>query len=189
MLFRSLATSVVVIWQRLYGSHETGWMAATLRVMGFIPAVVHMAWAQVLLAQPRQTISISSLWVGLTGFAIVGALGAGCALALGTGWLGEQWQGVLPYLLPLVLWQGSACVVAAFSHLPFQANKADSYSRLCISVSGLQIFVLFAPTLVELHISQHMHMIIFSILSSIGFIFISAKIKTHFNERFASLRS
>jgi hypothetical protein len=172
-----LATSVVVVWQRLYGAQETGWMAATLRVMGFIPAVIHMAWAQVQLAQPRQTSRTSPLWVGLAGFAIVGALGAGCALALGTGWLGKQWQGLLPYLLPLVLWQGSACVVAAFSHLPFQANKADSYSRLCISVSGLQIFVLFVPILTELHISQHMHIVIFSILSSIGFIFISAKIK------------
>lgn len=184
-----LATSVVVVWQHLYGSQETGWMTAPLRVMGFIPAVVHMAWAQVLLAQPQQTGRTNPLWVGLAGFAFVGALGTGCATALGAGWLGGQWQGVLPYLLPLALWQGSACVVAAFSHLPFQANKADSYSRLCISVSGLQIFVLFAPTLVELHISQHMHMVIFSILSSIGFIFICAKIKTHLNAHFASPKS
>ena len=149
--------------------------------MGFIPALVHIAWAQVLLAQPRQAIRTNPLWVGLAGFAIVGSLGAGCATALMAGLLGEQWQGVLPYLLPLVLWQGSACVVAAFSHLPFQTNKADSYSRLCISVSGLQIFVLFAPTLTELHISQYMHMVIFSILSSVGFILISAKINIHLN--------
>jgi len=42
-----LATAIVVVWQRLYGAEETGWMSALLRVLGFVPALVHMAWAQV----------------------------------------------------------------------------------------------------------------------------------------------
>ncbi len=47
-----LATAIVVVWQRGYGAQETGWMTAPLRLMGFVPALVHMTWAQVLLAQP-----------------------------------------------------------------------------------------------------------------------------------------
>ena len=173
-----LATAIVVVWQRLYGAQETGWMAAPLRVMGFVPAVVHMAWAQVLLAQPQHA-RANPLWVGLGGFACVALLGAGCAVALEMGWLGEQWRGVWPYLLPLVVWQGSACLVAAFSHLPFQVSKANKYTRLCIGISALQIFVLLAPILMGLHASQYVHIIIFSILSSVGLIFIFAKIKIY----------
>jgi uncharacterized membrane protein YqaE (UPF0057 family) len=48
-----LATAIIVVWQRLYGAEETGWMSALLRVLGFVPAVVHMAWAQVALARPH----------------------------------------------------------------------------------------------------------------------------------------
>jgi len=141
-----LATAIVVVWQRLYGAQETGWMAAPLRVMGFVPAVVHMAWAQVLLAQPQHA-RTNPLWVGLGGFACVALLGAGCAVALEIGWLGEQWRGVRPYLLPLVVWQGSACLVAAFSHLPFQAQSARSYSWVCIGMSGGQVVIVVAPFL------------------------------------------
>jgi hypothetical protein len=103
-----LATAIVVVWQRMYGAQETGWMAAPLRVMGFVPAVVHMAWAQVLLAQPQHA-RTNPLWVGLAGFASVALLGAGCAVALEFGWLGEQWQGVWPYLLP------GECLVATLA--------------------------------------------------------------------------
>ena len=49
-----LATAVIIVWQRLYGSQETGWLSALLRVFGFVPAVIHMAWAQVKLSQPSQ---------------------------------------------------------------------------------------------------------------------------------------
>ena len=141
-----LATAIVVVWQRLYGAQETGWMAAPLRVMGFVPAVVHMAWAQVLLAQP-QNARTKPLWVGLGGFACVALLGVGCATALEMGWLGEQWQGVRPYLLPLVFWQGSACLVAALSHLPFQTQNARSYSWTCIAMAGGQAAIVVAPFL------------------------------------------
>jgi hypothetical protein len=140
-----LATAVVVVWQRLYGAQETGCMAAPLRVMGFVPAVVHVAWAQVLLAQPHHA-RTNPLWVGLAGFGGVSLLGVGCAVALEMGWLGEQWQGVRPYLLPLALWQGSACMSAAFSHLPFHKESAQRYSLVCLGVAGLQGVVLVAPT-------------------------------------------
>ena len=123
-----LATAIVVIWQPAYGAQETGWMAAPLRLMGFVPALVHMAWAQVLLAQPLvEHKRVNPMWVGLGGFVCVALFGESCALALAIGWLGENWQDVWSYLLPLLLWQGSACYVAAHSHIPFKTNKARQY--------------------------------------------------------------
>ena len=173
-----LATAIVVIWQRAYGAQETGWMTAPLRLMGFVPAVVHMAWAQVLLAQPLvRDKRVNPMWVGLGGFVCVALLGASCALALAIGWLGENWQGVWSYLLPLVLWQGSACYVAAHSHIPFKTNKARQYSWLCIGVAGLQILALLTPYAIRLDITPVMHFMGFSIISLIGFIFISVHIK------------
>ncbi len=128
-----LATAIVVVWQRLYGAQETGWMAAPLRVMGFVPAVVHMAWAQVLLGQPQHA-RTNPLFVGLAGFASVALLGVGCAVSMEMSWLGDEWQGVWPYLLPMVVWQGSACVVAAYAHLPFLTHSARRYSWVCMVI-------------------------------------------------------
>ncbi len=172
-----LATAIVVVWQRMYGAQETGWMAAPLRVMGFVPAVVHMAWAQVLLAQPQHA-RTNPLWVGLAGFASVALIGAGCAVTLEFGWLGEQWQGVWPYLLPLVLWQGSACLVATYSHRPFQNNKGTTYSIICIIQSSIQFIILFLPLRIDA-ITIEMHFIIFSITNLISFIIIAKIIKAH----------
>jgi hypothetical protein len=161
-----LATAIVVVWQRMYGAQETGWMAAPLRVMGFVPAVVHMAWAQVLLAQPQYA-RTNPLWVGLAGFASVALLGAGCAVALQMGWLGQQWQGVWPYLLPLVIWQGSACVVAALSYLPFKRDYARKYSWTCMSVTAAQGSVLLVHVLFTLQATAQNAMLIFAVTSSI----------------------
>ena len=163
-----LATAIVVLWQRLYGAQETGWMVAPLRVMGFVPAVVHMAWAQVLLAQPQHA-RTNPLWVGLGGVACVALLGAGCAVALETGWLGEQWRGVRPYLLPLVIWQGSACLVAAFSHLPFQEQSARGFSWMCITATILQGIVLLAPVLIRPLLTSSNHMTLFAGISATSF--------------------
>jgi len=162
-----LATAIVLFWQRLYGAQETGWMVAPLRVMGFVPAVVHMAWAQVLLAQP-QHVRASPLWVGLGGFACVALLGVGCAVALELGWLREQWQGIWTYLVPLVIWQGSACLVAAFSHLPFQTQSARRYSWVCIGLVTLQGCVLLIPTFTNLLLTPFSVFVVFSLCSSLG---------------------
>ena len=164
-----LATTIVVVWQRMYGAQETGWMAAPLRVMGFVPAVVHMAWAQVLLAQPQYA-RTNPLFVGLAGFASVTLLGAGCAVALEMGWLGDQWQGVWPYLLPLVVWQGSSSVAAAFSHLPFENHKAGQYSWACMAVAGVQGSVLLLPTLHIYTTTAQMHLLIYGVVSAFAFI-------------------
>jgi len=167
-----LATAIVVVWQRLYGAEETGWMAAPLRVMGFVPAVVHMAWAQVLLAQPQQA-RTNPLWMGLAGFASVALLGAGCAVALEMGWLEEQWRGVWPYLLPLVLWQGSACFVAAYAHLPFLTHSARRYSWVCIGLATLQGMVLLVSTFFNFLLTPFLIFTIISVCSCLGLLGIS----------------
>jgi hypothetical protein len=102
----------------------------------------------------------------LAGFASVALLGAGCAAALEMGWLGDQWQGVWPYLLPLVIWQGSSCVAAAFSHLPFENHKAGQYSWACITVAGVQGSVLLLPTLHIYTTTAQMHLLIYGVVSA-----------------------
>jgi len=167
-----LATAVLVVWQRLYGTQETGWMAGTLKMMGFVPAVVHIAWAQVLLAQPHR-VSVKPLWVGLGGFAIVALLGFCCAIALDYGLLGNQWTGVKTYLFPLALWQGSACMAAALSHLPFQTQSARKYSWVCIGVAGVQAGILFAPYLFGYYLPAENFIYWFAGISSIGLLGLS----------------
>ena len=160
-----LATLIVLVWQRLYGAQETGWMSAPLRVMGFLPAVVHMAWAQVILAQPQHE-RASAIWVGLSGFVSVVAIAASCAFALEMRWLGEQWQGVWLYLLPLALWQGSACMVAAYSHRPFETQYARVYSWICIGVASLQALVLLAPVVFHIPLTSFQHMAWLALVSA-----------------------
>ena len=166
-----LATALLVVWQRLYGAQETGWMSALLRVLGFVPAVVHMAWAQVVLAQgpsDAQDPQKSALWLGLVAWAAVLMLGGVCALALTEPWLDVGWQGVWPYIVPLVLWQGSACLSAAFSHRPFQAQAAAPYSWACMGLALLQATVLLAPLGLHQPIDAAAHMMAFGLVSSLG---------------------
>ena len=168
-----LATAIIVVWQRMYGAEETGWMSALLRVLGFLPALVHMAWAQVALAKGQHTDSrISAMaspwWLGLAAFAGVIVLGLSCAVALYQEWLDPRWSGVWPYIAPLVLWQGSACLSAAFSHRPFQTQSANSYSWACIVLGVLQSVVLLVPTGLAQPIDATQHMAAFGLVSGLG---------------------
>jgi hypothetical protein len=167
-----LATAIVVVWQRMYGAQETGWMTAPLRVMGFVPALVHMAWVQVHLAQPANK-PFTPLWLGIGALSMVAILGGSCLIFLELGLLDERWQGVSPYLLPLALWQGSACMLAAYSHLPFIFNKSISYSYFCISFAFLQLLFLLIPIIFLNEKSPNIHIYLLSIISSIGLIYIS----------------
>jgi len=163
-----LLTAIVVMWQRMYGEQETGWMSAALRVMGFVPAVVHMAWAQVLLAQPQDR-HTNPLWIGLGGIIIVVLLGTTCEIAIELKWLDKNWQGISPYLLPLVLWQGCCCLTAAYSFRPFETKKAKIYTFACLGVSAIQINVLFFILLTESLANSYLHFYWFSNISSICF--------------------
>jgi uncharacterized membrane protein YqaE (UPF0057 family) len=161
-----LATAIVVVWQRLYGAEETGWMSALLRMLGFLPAVVHMAWAQVALAQGHQ--NKNPWWLGLGAFACVIVLGLSCAVALYQEWLDTRWSGVWPYIAPLVVWQGSACLSAAFSHRPFQTQSASAYSWACMALGLLQALLLFAPMGLTQPINAAQHIAAFALISSLG---------------------
>ncbi|PUE31177.1 hypothetical protein B9Z35_09130 [Limnohabitans sp. Jir61] len=168
-----LATAIIVVWQRLYGAEETGWMSALLRVLGFLPAVVHMAWAQVALAQGKQTLNsqtawASPWWLGLGAFACVIVLGMSCAAALYQEWLDPRWSGVWPCIAPLVLWQGSACLSAAFVHRPFQTQSANAYSWACMALGLLQAVVLLTPIGLAQPIDAAQHMAAFALVSSLG---------------------
>ncbi len=162
-----LATSVIIVWQRLYGAQETGWLSALLRVFGFVPAVIHMAWAQVKLSQPSQQASDSSLSIGLLGCLSLVGIGLTGLFALHMQWLDVQWQGIASYLWPLLLWQGSACLSASVSHRPFQKGFASQYSYICIGIAVLQILWLLAPAFLQLDFSTHTHLISFVTLSSL----------------------
>lgn len=168
-----LATAIIMVWQRLYGAEETGWMSALLRVLGFLPAVVHMAWAQVALAQgqhtnPDSTRLANPWWLGLGAFACVIVLGLSCAVALYLEWLDPRWGGVWPYIAPLVLWQGSACLSAAFSHRPFQTQSASAYSWACMGLGVLQALVLLVPMCLAQSIDAQQHIAAFALVSSLG---------------------
>jgi uncharacterized membrane protein YqaE (UPF0057 family) len=168
-----LATAIIVVWQRLYGAEETGWMSALLRVLGFLPAVVHMAWAQVALAQGQptheaQTAWASPWWLGLGAFACVIVLGLSCAVALYQEWLDPRWSGVWAYIAPLVLWQGCACLSAAFSHRPFQTQSASVYSWACMALGVLQAAALLIPMGLAQPMDAKQHMAAFALVSSLG---------------------
>jgi uncharacterized membrane protein YqaE (UPF0057 family) len=168
-----LATAIIVVWQRLYGAEETGWMSALLRVLGFLPAVVHMAWAQVALTQGQpthkaQTAWASPWWLGLGAFACVIVLGLSCAVALYQEWLDPRWSGVWAYIAPLVLWQGSACLSAAFSHRPFQTQSASAYSWACMALGALQAAALVIPMGFAQTMDAEQHMAAFAFVSSLG---------------------
>jgi uncharacterized membrane protein YqaE (UPF0057 family) len=166
-----LATAVIVVWQRLYGAEATGLISALLRVLGFVPAVVHMAWAQVALAQgsnARQAIWAKPMSVGLCAFACVLALGLCCVAALSFGWLELKWSGLLGYVWPLVLWQGTACLSAAFSHRPFQTKTSQRYSWACMSLALIQTLILLGPIFLKVTVDAEDHIALFVACSIFG---------------------
>ncbi len=139
-------TALLLVWQRLHGVAEASYLAVLLRLLGFLPTIVHAAWAQVLLAR-RETARARSLAIGLGAALATGLVGLAGAALLDMGLLAEGWRGLRPYILPLVLWQGSACLFAALSHRPFQQGRERRYSHLAIAFDALQLLVLALPLL------------------------------------------
>lgn len=134
---------LLIVWQRTHGAADAGYLAVLLRLLGFVPVVVHASWAQVLLAGGSGQAG-SPLRVGLAGAVATLALGTAGAAALAAG-LAPSWQAALPYVAPLALWQAAACVHAACSHLPFQQGRATAFSRTAIAVALLQWALLALP--------------------------------------------
>jgi len=170
-----LATIIIVVWQRLYGAEETGWMSALLRVLGFVPAVIHMAWAQVALSrkaseqlETNQVLAKNPWWVGISAFCCVIGLGFCAAKSVLTDLLISPWQGIGDYIIPISIWQGFACVAASFSHRPFQTQSALKYSWACITLSVLQISILISPMILNLNLTSLQHISAFTAVSSLG---------------------
>jgi uncharacterized membrane protein YqaE (UPF0057 family) len=166
-----LATAIIVVWQRLYGAEETGWMSALLRVLGFVPAVVHMAWAQVALAQGTNALqaeNVKSWRLAVGGFVCVATIGLASAVAIDLEWLEPKWRGMASYIGPLVFWQGSACLSAAFSHRPFHAHSAQKYSWICMVLALLQSSVLLGPFYFDLDVDAGQHITIVALFSGLG---------------------
>ncbi|AVS63999.1 hypothetical protein C8241_05790 [Paracidovorax avenae] len=136
--------AVLVMWQRFHGAAEASYLAVLLRLLGLLPAVVYAAWPQVLLSQGREHATLS-LRIGLAGAACTLLAGLAAAWALHAAWIPSAWQGLEGYLAPLVIWQGCACLFAAYGHLPFQRGLARPFSWAAIGFDGLQMAVLCIP--------------------------------------------
>ena len=89
-------------------------------------------------------------------------------------WLDARWSGVWAYIAPLVLWQGCACLSAAFSHRPFQTQSATMYSWLCMGLALAQGLVLLAPLVFGVPLSAADHVSGFALVSSLGLLGVTA---------------
>jgi hypothetical protein len=123
---------------------------------------------------------MNSALVGLAGFSFVALIGASCFVALNVGWISYDWQGVKTYLLMLVMWQGFACMTAAYSHRPFQANESNGYSFTCISVSIAQFLVLVVPVTFNFQPTPHLFFSWFAIVSVCGLSVLFFRLKNPF---------
>jgi hypothetical protein len=150
------ATALALSWPAHYGAQEAGWLLALLRILSFIPALVHTAWAQVVLSSATK-VQLRPLQVAWAASALVLGVGVLAQLALTWGWLDERWQGLLAYVWPLVLWQTAACFVAAHAHLPFQKGLAAGHSWLCVVMNaGFIALCVVLPWASTLSASTHM---------------------------------
>jgi hypothetical protein len=150
------ATALALSWPAHYGAQEAGWLLALLRILSFIPALVHTAWAQVVLSSDAP-VRLRPLQVAWAASALVLGVGALAELALTGGWLDARWQGLSAYVWPLVLWQMAACFVAAHAHLPFQKGVAVQHAWLCVGMNaGFIVLCLVLPWATPLSASTHM---------------------------------
>lgn len=150
------ATALALSWPANYGAQDAGWLLALLRILSFIPALVHTAWAQVVLSSATQ-VKLRPLQVAWVASALVLGVGALAELALTWGWLDSRWQGLSAYVWPLVLWQTAACFVAAHAHLPFQKGRAVPHAWLCMAMNaGFIALCVVLPWAIPLSASTHM---------------------------------
>ena len=153
------ATALAVSWPAHYGAQEAGWLLAALRVLSFIPALVHTAWAQVVLGS-ASAVRLRPVHVAWSASALVLGVGALAQTALALSWLDPRWQGLSGYVWPLAAWQMAACFLAAYAHWPFQKGLAVAYSWLCIAIHlGLIALCVLMPWLSQATASQHLSVI------------------------------
>ncbi len=139
-----VATALATHWASVYGPAQAGCLLILLRVMGFIPALVSTAWAQVVLSRPQAQRPSSGL-AALAGALAVAAVGLLTGLALQTGGLAGPWSALQDYLWPVVLWQMAASVMAAASHRPFVHGQAARYTHQCLTMNAVQALIVLLP--------------------------------------------
>lgn len=139
-------TGLAIVWQSSYGGEHAGWMLTLMRLLGFIPSLVHTAWQQVVLAKPDQK-QVRSLWVALGSTCLVIAAGVGIEVMADSGVLPAQWQGLQHYALPVALWQTGACLTNTFSYLSFARGRAVLFAWLGMGLHSLCLLALLGPLL------------------------------------------
>ncbi len=184
-----LITLIAATWHRLYGPIETGLMMATLRVLSFLPVLVWSAWTQILITRPAENSNIKILFfninpwsIGAISTACILMIGMTCAFAVNKQILNTNWQGILPYIIPLSIWQATTCFSAAFSHRPFQTQKSTLYSWICISLNIIQTITLITPFAADFPLGKLNHIYLFCGIASLSAISLTAwlsKIKSN----------
>lgn len=139
-----VAGALATHWARVYGAAEAGCLLILLRVLGFVPALASTAWAQVVLSRPRER-RPSSVLAALVAVLGLVALALLLLMAVRLQWLAPVWQGLLPYVWPLVLWQIAASLTAVVSHRPFRFGKAHAYTWQCLGINAGQALLVLAP--------------------------------------------
>ena len=139
-----VSTALAAHWSLVYGAAQAGCLLILLRVMGFVPALVSSAWAQVVMSRPEAQ-RPSSWLAALTGAGCVAVAALMVRLALHAGWLAPSWSSLGHYVWPLALWQAAACLIAAASHRPFRHGRARAYTLQCIAMNGVQALLLVLP--------------------------------------------
>jgi hypothetical protein len=143
------STLIAVQWTRVWGPVEAGLLLVLLRVYGFVPALVHTAWSQVLLSR-GETRAGPSLAVGAACGGVIVALGGMVQAAIALEWLSPDWAALHRYIWPLAVWQIAATLFGSISHLPFLSGRARAYSLQCIGVDVMLMGLLVATPLVQL---------------------------------------
>lgn len=132
----SAMTFLAVQWKSLYGATEAGHLMILLRLMGYFPALVQVAWSQAILSRDEQHRPWHAGIAALAAFAIAGVCAA-LLLGIAQGWLSSAWQGLTHYLWPVALWQAASCFASAYAHVPFARGLARQHSQLCIAFNVL----------------------------------------------------
>lgn len=180
-----LITLIATTWHRLYGPIETGLMMAILRVLSFLPVLVWSAWTQILITRPIENSSVKVFnfninpWiVGIIATACILIISMACTFAVKEQILNSNWQGILPYIIPLSIWQATTCFAAAFSHRPFQTQRSTLYSWLCIGLNIIQILALISPFAVDFTFDKVNHIYFFCGTASLAAILLTAWLST-----------
>lgn len=152
------STALAIQWQALYGPAEAGCLLLLLRVFGFVPALVHTAWAQALISRPHEH-QLSSLWVSLTACGVIALLGLSLDAALHLQLLQHSWQQLSTFVWPLALWQMAACLSAAHSYLPFWQSRTRHYSLQCMGINTVMLCLIIMPTQ-GMSAEAHLHWVV-----------------------------